>query len=140
MSCQSGERLTSRLIIVSELNSSGQPTQKRGARVGYLRRRVLDLCNKTQNTTVIRTSAATVMTLVREGIDLPETVVPVNTFMVIEPGWTGHCQAKDQNPERKLYPVNTALCKRREGYPVTLGEFVTNEDIKTPTLVWRILL
>ena len=40
---------------------SGQPTQNQGARVGYLRILVRDLFNETQNTTVIRTSAATVM-------------------------------------------------------------------------------
>jgi len=56
--------LTSRLIIVFELYGSGQPTQRRGARVGYLRMPVRDLCSKTQNTTVIRTSAATMVVLI----------------------------------------------------------------------------
>ena len=54
------ESLTSRLIKVSVLSESGQPTQKQTARVDYRRRLLRALCNKTQSTTVIRTSAATV--------------------------------------------------------------------------------
>ena len=60
------EPLTSVLIIVSVLDGSGQPMQKRGMRAGHLRILVLALCSKTQNTTVIRMSAATVMVLIEE--------------------------------------------------------------------------
>jgi len=39
-----------------------------------------------------------------------------------------------------MYPVKIALYERGEGYSVTMGEFVTNEGVKPPTFVWRILL
>ena len=60
------ELLTSLLIIVSVLEGSLQPMQKRGKRLNYLRILVRALCSKTQNTTVIRTSAATVRMLIEE--------------------------------------------------------------------------
>jgi len=65
--CVRGKRLTSRLIIVSELDGSGQLMRNRAVRVGYLRMFVRDLCNRTQNTTVIRRSAATVMDVNKGG-------------------------------------------------------------------------
>jgi len=39
-----------------------------------------------------------------------------------------------------MYPENIALCERSDGYSATFGEFVTNEGVKIPTLVSRILL
>ena len=66
-SCWYGGHLTSRLIIVSELDGSGQPMWNQAVRVGYLRRLVRALFNKIQNTTVIRTSPATAMDVNKGG-------------------------------------------------------------------------
>ena len=52
--------LTSRSITVSELDESGQPTQKQRTRVDYGRRMLRALCNKAISTIVIRTSAAAI--------------------------------------------------------------------------------
>ena len=65
LDCQPGEALTSRLIIVFELGGSGKPTRNQGMRVSHLRRLVRALFNKIQNTTVIRTSAATAKMLIK---------------------------------------------------------------------------
>ena len=67
------ELLTSRLVIVSVLNESGQSTQKQNAKVDHRRCLLRALRNKTQSTTVIRTSAATVGNVNRRnGIDPSE--------------------------------------------------------------------
>ena len=59
--------------------------QKQGGRVGYRRRLLWALRNKTQNTTVIRTSHATVGGVDQGGnTDLSKIQVPVSAFTTIE--------------------------------------------------------
>ena len=60
--------------------------QKQSTRVDYRWRLVRVLHNKTQNTTVTRTSATTVGRQSKNGIDTSETAVPAIASAVIEIG------------------------------------------------------
>lgn len=84
----SEEFLTSRFIIVFELGEGGQPAQKQSGRVGYRWRLDRAPCNKVQNTTVMRTSPATVGCQSRGRTEPSKIAVPASTFTVIERGWS----------------------------------------------------
>lgn len=88
LSCKPGELLTSMLTIEFDLNGSGQPKQEQSAGAGYRLKSLRALFNKTQNTTVMRTSPTAVRDVNQGGsIDPPETGAPPNTFTATASPW-----------------------------------------------------
>jgi len=97
------ELLTSRFITVSELDGSGQPTQKQSARVDHRRRVLRALCNKAVSTIVIRTSAAAMG-------------VPVKGVASIHPRWRYMpVQRKSLQPAGRELLSSKRLSGRIEG-------------------------
>ena len=87
LSCKPRKCLTSILTIVFELDLDGigQPKQEQGARADYRLRSLLALRNKTQNTTVMKTSPAAVRGVNRgNSIDLSGIGSPPSAFTVNE--------------------------------------------------------
>lgn len=74
-------------IIEFVLDGGGQTKQKQEIKDKYFGRPLLALCNRKQNTAVIKTSAVAVWSVNKgRGTDSAEILLPASTFTVIESG------------------------------------------------------
>ena len=125
---------------MSELDGSGQSTQKQGARVDYQIKWLRALCNRIQNTTVIRTSPATVEVSIEEA----ESIHPRWQYLPVclrssKAADQRLLNCRDHRIGWKTYPEFDVFRKRSQVDAMDLREFMVNKGINSPTLSQRIL-